>query len=186
MAYADDLLKQIWQSLSDAATLPGNNFTLMNVSTVGLDGGPKARFVILRDFARAPERLGFATHNRSAKVAEIRANPAMAATFYDRERSVQLRLEGTAHIIDSDAERWRAWQKLAPHSQLQYDSMAVPGDPFDASTNQQDDPSTAFQRFAWIKFTLQRLDWLVLTSEPNHRWRFDRTTSGWNGQRLVA
>ena len=185
MTDATDPLETIWDALTDAATSPGNGLTLMNIATIGRDGGPRARFVILRDFSRSPERIGFATHAQSEKVAEIRANPSVAATCYDRESSVQLRLEGVATVIEDDAERWSAWQRLAPHSRQQYAAQGTPGEPFEAQSNLPDDPSTAYQRFAWIWLKLQRLDWLDLSTDPHHRWQFARTNNGWDGQRIV-
>lgn len=186
MAGTDELLETIWQSLTDAATLPGHGLTLMNIATIGHNGGPRARSVILRDFARSPERLGFATHAHSEKVVEIRANSTVAATCYDRERSLQLRLEGTATVVEDDGERWRAWQRLAPHSQQQYVSLAVPGASVTTHEELREDPSTAFQRFAWISLELRRLEWLDLSAEPHARWQFDRFDGSWSGQRVVA
>lgn len=180
-----ELLAQMWSIISEAATPPGNGFTLMNLATIGLGGEPKARSVILREFLPAPERLGFATHAWSEKVAEIRANPAVAVTCYDRERSVQLRAEGIANVVDDDADRWRAWQRLTPQSQHPYVSRTVPGEPGDADGDTDEDPSTAFQRFAWISVKLQRLDWLDLTTAPHQRWRFDQTNHSWRGRRVI-
>lgn len=185
MAEADEFLESIWQSMTDAATLPGHGLSLMNVATIGRNGGPRARSVILRDFGRSPERLCFATHALSEKVAEIRANSAVAATCYDRKRSLQLRFEGTATIIADDAERWRAWQRLAPHSQQQYVSLATPGAPLTTHEPLEDDASTAFQRFAWISLELRSLEWLALSTAPHTRWQFELLSSGWNGQRVI-
>ena len=185
MADAADLFETIRHALSDAATSPGNGFTLMNVATIGRDGGPRARFVILRDFSRSPDCIGFATHAQSEKVVEIRANPRIAATCYDRESSVQLRLEGVATVIEDDAERWRAWQRLAPHSRQQYVSQVVPGEPLEDPRNLPADPSTAYQRFAWIRLELRHLDWLDLSADPHQRWQFARRDNGWVGHRIV-
>lgn len=185
MADAEILLETIWQLMTDAATPPGNGLTLMNIATIGRNGGPRARSVILRDFARSPERLGFATHASSAKVAEIRSNSAVAATCYDRKRSLQLRFEGTAEIIADDAERWRAWQLLAPHSRQQYVSLATPGRELTTHDPCEDDVSTAFQRFAWISVQLRHLEWLDLSTDPHTRWQFELINNGWSGQRVI-
>jgi len=178
------VLDQIWQSLSDAVHMPGHDFALLNLATVGLDGDPKARFVILREVSRSREYLGFATHTGSTKVAEIRAIPAVAATFYNRNRLVQLRLEGVAQVVEEDAERWRAWQTLAPHTQEQYATLSIPGEPV-TDGPPREDPATAFQRFAWIEIRPQRMEWLDLSTQPHHRWLFVRDANQWFGQRVI-
>ena len=186
MADTDTLLETIWQSLTEAATVPGHGLTLMNIATINLAGKPSARSVILRGFSRSPERIGFATHAQSEKVREIRANPAVAATCYDRERALQLRLEGVATVVEDDAERWHAWRRLPPHSQQQYISLAVPGEPFAGHETFVQDPSTAFQRFAWISLELQHVESLDLSADPHARWQFSRINNSWSSQRVIA
>lgn len=176
------VLDSIWQELQ-AATTQRTGFTLAALATVTATGQPRARSVILRDFASTPERIWFATDVRSAKIAEIRARPEVALTLYDAAADTQLRAEGRATIIEDDDERRRAWQTLAPHSKQLYADPAVPGAPLDAA--QQEDHRTAFERFAWVSIELDRLDWLDLSSQPQQRWQFHRKKRTWAEHRVV-
>ena len=177
-----ELLASIWESLR-AATTQRTGFTLATLATVTAAGQPRARSVIVRDFAADPERVYFATHAASDKVRELRARPAVSLMFYDVANSVQLRAEGEAQIMEDRRERHRVWDTLAPHSRELYASTATPGTPLE--TADAPDARTAFERFTWISIRLDRLDWLDLAAEPNQRWLFQRTGTTWTGHRVV-
>lgn len=176
------LLNSIWDSLH-AATVQRTGFTLATLATVTAAGQPRARSVIVRDFATDPERISVATHADAAKVSEMRARPAVALTFYDAASSVQLRAEGVAKLVDDPVERQRVWDTLAPHSRDLYTATTLPGVPLEAAADP--DSRTAFERFAWVSIELDRLDWLDLSGEPHQRWQFRREGASWAGHRVV-
>lgn len=185
MTAGNHVLQRIWQSL-DEATKENNGLTLSFMATISLEGRPRVRGVILRQFRSAPERLYFATHIRAAKIAEIRRTPQVALTGNDAEYAVQLRLEGRANIIDDQAQRQQAWESLAPHSQDVYASPHVPETPVDEMLDEPaGDQKSAFERFAWVEIELDRIDWLDLAAVPDQRWQFSRDTVSWRGQRIV-
>jgi pyridoxine/pyridoxamine 5'-phosphate oxidase len=66
------------------------------------------RSTILRDCDPDAGTVAFATDARSAKVAEIGAQPWVALTFWDDGTGVQVRLQGRATVADVD-ERRRGW-----------------------------------------------------------------------------
>lgn len=176
-------LQRIWQLLREATT-QGTGFTLGFLGTAADHGGPGVRAIILRQFKESPARIFFATHAHAAKVTEIRANPQVALTLHDNDRAVQLRLEGTANVVQDDVERQRAWKTLAAHSQRLYASTFVPGETWHGS-EESEDIDTAFCRFAWIRIEVERLDWLDLAVDPHQRWQFWRGADTWEGQRVV-
>lgn len=177
-----ELLASIWETLR-AATTQRTGFTLATLATVTAAGQPRARSVIVRDFATDPERVYFATHADSDKVREMRARPAVALAFYDAANSAQLRIEGQAQLVEDPAERHRVWDTLAPHSRELYASITPPGAALE--TAEAPDARTAFERFAWISIRLDRLDWLDLAAEPHQRWQFQRTGQNWTGHPVV-
>lgn len=179
---SNQVLQRIWQSLQEATTR-STGMTLSFLGTVGLDGGPRVRGIILRKFQEDPQRLYFATHIHSDKVAEIHRTPQVALTGNDSEHNVQLRIEGHARIVKDPVLRQHAWESLAPHSQQLYASASVPGAPDDAAP--QDHESSAFDRFTWVEIECERLDWLDLSAEPQERWKFSRDANTWHGQRIV-
>jgi pyridoxamine 5'-phosphate oxidase len=89
----------------------------MSLATVGADGSPSARLVSLK---RLDQRgLVFTTALWSRKVAEMRVNPRVAATFYWHSLGRQARVEGRAEIAERElaeelfAERPRSHQLQA-------------------------------------------------------------------------
>ncbi len=68
----------------------------MTLATVGIDLKPSARVVLCKDFVPDPGYLVFFTNYQSRKVAELRANPQVAATFHWDALGRQVRIEGTA------------------------------------------------------------------------------------------
>jgi pyridoxamine 5'-phosphate oxidase len=75
--------------------------TAMTLATVGRDGQPSARLVLLKS---VDERgFVFYTNLRSRKGRELAANPRAALTFHWQPLEVQVRIEGLAEQVD-DAE----------------------------------------------------------------------------------
>ncbi|AIE87452.1 pyridoxamine 5'-phosphate oxidase [Fimbriimonas ginsengisoli] len=74
--------------------------TAMCVSTVGADGRPSARFVLLRDL---DERgLTFFTNYESRKGRELAQNPFACATFWWGSLERQVRVEGRVEKVSPD------------------------------------------------------------------------------------
>jgi pyridoxamine 5'-phosphate oxidase len=83
----------------DRALLPEP--TAMTLATVGDDGQPSARLVLLKS---VDERgFVFYTNVRSRKGRDLAANPRAALTFHWQPLEVQVRIEGRADRVD-DAE----------------------------------------------------------------------------------
>ncbi len=68
----------------------------MSLATVGNEGRPSLRVVLCKAFVPDPGYLVFYTNYKSRKVAELRANPAVAVTFHWDALGRQVRIEGTA------------------------------------------------------------------------------------------
>lgn len=178
----EHVLENIWEALREATT-QRTEFTRAALATVTTAGQPRVRSVILREFATHPERIGFATDVRSAKIAEIHANPQVALAFYDAMTDTQLRIEGTAVVVTDHDQRQRAWQHLTLHSKQLYADPAIPGTPLEA--DETSDERTAFERFAWVSIDIASRDWLELSAEPLRRWHFQRHNATWTGHGLV-
>ncbi len=99
-----DPLRQFehWLQQAVAAELPEP--TAMTLSTVGRDGTPAARIVLLKGVDAAG--LVFFTNYESRKGTELSARPEAALLFYWVELERQVRIEGVASKVppeDSDA-----------------------------------------------------------------------------------
>ena len=92
---SDALLGTICRSLA-AAVKQRSPFTLMQLATVGEDGAPKLRTIVLRRFDEETGSLSFIADLRSPKVREIKANPLVSLAAFDGGNAVQLRIDGRA------------------------------------------------------------------------------------------
>jgi pyridoxamine 5'-phosphate oxidase len=89
---------EAWYAEAEAAGEPEPN--AMTLATVGLDGRPSARIVLLR----AADRRGFTfyTNYRSRKGCDIQSNPRAALLFFWPRLERQVRIEGTVELTESE------------------------------------------------------------------------------------
>lgn len=99
-----DPLTQFEQWLSEAIIAKVNEPTAMNVATVGENGRPSSRMVLLKEVN--PNGFVFFTNYQSRKGREIAENPFVSLTFFWAELQRQVRIEGRIEPIserESDA-----------------------------------------------------------------------------------
>src|SRR5215213_3211250 len=87
----------------------------MTVATVGADGQPSARMVLLK--AHDPAGFVFYTHEQSAKGQDLAENPRAALLFHWKSLCRQVRIEGAVERV-SDAEADAYFATRARDSQL--------------------------------------------------------------------
>ena len=126
----------VWQNLAAGAASkrhPWNEgfFSTVLVDDAGL-GRPRTRTVILRRVDRELRTIDFHTDVRSSKVGELKC-PHVCWLFYAADTKMQLRVEGTAELIDG-AEADEAWARTPLGSRPAYLSIERPGLPVEAST----------------------------------------------------
>lgn len=92
-----DLFKE-W--LADATTSEPSNPTAMTLATVGANGRPSARMVLLKDVD--PRGFTFYTNLESRKAGELSANTVAALCFYWKTLDRQVRVEGTVERVSDD------------------------------------------------------------------------------------
>jgi hypothetical protein len=178
-------LTATWRSLIEATTRRTPN-TLAALATVTPSGAPRLRSVILRACDPEAGTVAFATDARSAKVAEIAAEPRVAMTFWDDGTGVQIRLDGRATPADA-GESHRRWAALGVHTRRGYGSPSDPGRPL-APGEEPAGPDAEEHwsgRFAWIEVRVDRIDRLDISTDPHERTVLSRTDRGWSGGRVV-
>lgn len=176
----------VWASLV-AATTGRTPFTLGYLGTVASGGQPRVRAVILRAVDERRGAVAFATDSRTAKVGELAKNARAALTFYDPERDVQLRLDGRAEIVTDSAVRREVWEKLGAASKRLYDKPEVPGTLLaeGVSDGRGTGDEAAFERFAWVRVTVDAIDAVDLSGAEHIRCRHTRGVDSWVSERLV-
>ena len=196
--FAPDLpaiLADLWERLEDAAVRAPAPFHLPTLCTVE-DGAPEARTVVLRHADRSGGgnrgEVGCHADLRSPKVAQVRADPRCAWVFYDRDAKVQVRLNGTARVIADGPAVDAAWEATPPSARRCYLAPWPPGAATGAAEPnlppefRHRDPTPAESapgrnRFALLRTTADRLDWLALHHAGHRRARFEWRDGGWRG-----
>lgn len=183
----ETLLRTIWPALDKAVT-KRSPFTVMQLATVGEDGAPKLRAIVLRRFDAATASLSFITDLRSPKVREIRANPRVSLAAFDSDGAVQLRIEGAATVIKDEARRRDFWNSLRAHTHILFRSSLPPGtvlaSPQELAAG-DGSPESAYAHFCLIEIALTHMEWLDLSAEPHRRCSFRREAKGWAGTWVV-
>lgn len=152
------------------------------VATIGCDGRPRARVVVLRAFDAAVRTLRFHTDVRSEKYRELQADPRIALTFYDAGAKLQLRIEGEAVLHHGDDIADKAWQESQAMSRHCYATMPAPGSvigeggafelPMGRDLTDEGKP-----HFVAVVTRFHSLEWLWLGSDGHRRARFMWRTS---------
>lgn len=179
-------VEDLWGVL-EAATETRTPFTLGYLGTVGAAGEPRVRAVILREVDVRAGTVAFATDARTAKVQELGRDPRVAVTFYDPDRDVQLRLEGTGEVVrDADARR-AAWDGLGEGSKRLYDKPLVPAMSLAdvVSDGLGGGDGAAFERFAWVRVVVDAVDAIDLSGVEHARVLHSRRSDRWVITRLV-
>jgi pyridoxamine 5'-phosphate oxidase len=95
-----DPFEQFGLWFADAESSEPNDPNAMTLATVGADGRPSARMVLLKGF----DRRGFVfyTNLGSRKARELAANPQVALLFHWKTRRRQVRVEGAVEPVSAE------------------------------------------------------------------------------------
>lgn len=162
-------------------------FNFLQLATIGLDGAPQVRTIVMRGCSRAAGTVSFVTDIRSPKIVEIGRDPRVSLIGYDMAAMVQMRMTGRAEIVADEGERRRMWTALKGRTLLLFDAPLSPGTPVDAAGNPLQPvedahaPAEPFERFALVTVSLSSLEWLDLSAEPHRRILYRRGGQGWTG-----
>ena len=180
-AFYDDLdgsLAEAWRLIGRGVADRRSPFHTPTVATTRPDGSPALRTVVLRGAAPPDWTLRFHTDVRSAKFAELEADPRVALHFYDAGRKIQIRVDGRARLLTGDPATSKIWNVMKPHSRACYRAESGPGQAFaapppapagEAATGNQ-----GRENFAVVSVAAARLEWLYLAARGHRRARFEK------------
>ena len=184
--FYDDLagaLERSWRLLEEAIddpTSPVRTPVLISVSTDGLAQG---RTVVLRGFNRKQRQLTIYTDARSAKVAQLRAQPACTLVAYQPNPMMQLRLSTNAIVNHNNEITHEAWAVMPGPNRCNYLTDPDPGSISVQATDGRpvinaesvptnDENEIAYSHFSVIVFTIKELEWLYLPRRGHRRAQF--------------
>lgn len=185
----DIVLAEAWERLRRSASERDEGFRMAQLATVGADGAPECRTVVLRAADRAARTVRFHTDARSTKVEEITARPDVLLIVYDKPGGRQIRLWGAARVHQGDDLARTAWDGARAQSRMCYRAQYPPGAaiaaPGDAAVTEAmrapADPDDGFENFAPVVVTVSRLEWLDLAHGGHVRARFAWNGTAWEG-----
>jgi pyridoxamine 5'-phosphate oxidase len=190
----DDLhlaLDAVWQQLAIGAADRRSNFHTVGLATIGIDGPPELRTVVLRQALAPTWEVMLHTDIRAQKVAEIIAHPQVALLGYCPVRKLQIRLNGAATLHHDDDTTQLAWDRAQPMSRRLYRLPVRPGVRIahpEATPSVPLDPEDyriGFESFAMLRIEVTRLEWLCLALTHHRRARYLRSPTGLDATWLV-
>jgi pyridoxamine 5'-phosphate oxidase len=155
---------------------------IATLASGGRDGFPAARSVVLRAVDATNRMLRFHTDRRSAKYAELEADPRVAILFYDPRARLQFRFQAHATLHRDDEETHAVWAGVAAGSRRIYLGLP-PGSPsatpasglpeeLETRLPTPAESAAGILNFAVIQVRLLGLDWLHLAAGGHRRARF--------------
>lgn len=190
-AFRDDLdatLAEAWRRLARGAADRRSGFHTVQLATVGADGGPRVRTVVLRAVAPSLRLLRLHTDARSAKAAELAAEARVEVCGYDPQAKMQIRARGVATIHGADVAADAAWAASAQGSRMAYRGAVAPGEALERPGLADPDGAVreplsdlGREHFLALAIAVERLEWLHLAA-GGHR----RAVYAWSGGALSA
>lgn len=170
-----ETLARIWQELRSACTQRDHDWCSATLATVGADGGPQARTVILREADEAAGRLAFFTDRRSPKVAELGREPRACLVFWSRRLRWQLRVQARVSLeFDGDAVE-ATWLRLRDSAAAgDYLAAAAPGTRLAVAGGADraipaDHARLAEHQLCIARAAIDAIDWLELDAAGHRR-----------------
>lgn len=154
---------------------PQASFRYPVLATIGRDGMPNGRVLVLRTADPATWQATLHTDSRAEKLAELAANNAAMLVFYDHGAGLQLRLKGSMATIRDTAARKAVWNALADSNRPNYRADPPTGSVLGAAGDGigPDDDQTGFENFTVLTFSAATVDVLKLARTGNRRYRLD-------------
>lgn len=184
----EQIYARIWDDLAAAVREEDLPFKVMQAATIGLDGSPNVRTVLLRGVSEQKNVPTFHTDLRSPKIAELSREPRIALVGVDPVQSRQIRVFGETRIVRDGQAQLDAWRASPDHDLIAYRTRLAPGTPMshadDALGTAHDahgvpGPDEGLKHFCVVEVRPARLDWLDLSADRPLRARYVRQGDGW-------
>ncbi|MEM6972073.1 MAG: pyridoxamine 5'-phosphate oxidase family protein [Pseudomonadota bacterium] len=181
----DAMIAAAWARLVRGAADKRSAFNIVSLGTLGAQGWPEIRSVVLRRVDQAQRRVIVHTDRRSTKAGEIEADGRVSLLFWDPRARLQLRVWGQAQIFTDDPLVDEEWGRLTGPGQRIYRVPLTPGRMIESpALGDGVIEGDGRDAFAVVAVTVMRFDWLHLRSGGHRRARFDQAGDGWQGRWL--
>ena len=179
----DLILTKVWSDLSLPVGGIPNPFRLMQLATVNAEGQPKVSTVVLRHADESTKSIIFYADKRSAKCAEILAEPRVGITSVDPSGKLQLRMKGRGEPVSDVSLLTKHWEQARGRTQALFRHGSIPGEAISAPSSAYETHLEGFENFALVTVHLRKIEWLDLTQDIHQRARFilqgEHWQAGW-------
>lgn len=178
----DEIAEQLALGVRERA----HPFHIVSLATVGLDGSPRVRKVVLRQYLREEHMIVVHSDRRSPKISEIRHENRVAVMCYDSASRMQLRIAGVATIHADDAVADARWISSQIASRRCYLTALAPSTPLEHARvfKHLTDPWTpemdkeARRNFCTVCCHIHSIDFLELSAHGHRRMGFSWDENG--------
>jgi hypothetical protein len=176
-----EVLAHAWALLARGACAADSSLHTPVLATVGLDGEPDARTVLLHSADPDQRRLYFNTDRRSLKYAELGQTARAMLVFFDPRSETQLRVRADIQMHYHDDLSERLWRELPTSGRRLYATVAAPGTAAPVPTTGVPlgrDDEAGYENFVVLEATPTHLDWLHFAPAGHRRAAFRWTDNG--------
>ena len=174
-----EIRQRIWTELQRATLDRHHEWRTPVLATVGTDGAPQARTVVLRHADAKLARLHIYTDSRSPKVAELVAQPSATLVFWSKRLSWQLRVRADISVQATGPEVAAVWNRVSQSAAAgDYLSAAAPGDALPVQQADSGAPAST-HHLAILNVQVQEMDWLELARSGHRRAVFGAHAWAW-------
>jgi pyridoxamine 5'-phosphate oxidase len=171
---AEEIRERIWQELTRCTVDRHHEWRTPVLATIGLDGTPQARAVVLRQASKATQSLIIFTDGRTPKVAELAAQPAGMLTFWSKRLGWQCRIALNVKVLVDGPEVDAAWERMSRSAAAKdYLAAKAPGSPMMSDDSSEEiNASLTAHHLALLSGQISSIDWLELGQSAHRRIRF--------------
>lgn len=171
----DKILKSCETEWIKTKSKKNHPFRWFTLSTVGTDGLPQARIVVLRHFDAASYTFTLYTDQRTPKVKALQHQQKVELLFFDAKKWVQIRVGATLKEMKKNEEKYQQQHEKA---QKDYTTKVAPGTKIKSMDAIEYGDENHFYE---LIFEADTIDYLKL-KRPNHqRAYFERKDQKWEG-----
>lgn len=175
-----DICNRVWMELGRATQDRHHEWRTPVLATVGNDGLPNARIVVLRHADAAQTRLQIYTDSRSPKISELTTQPTAVLVFWSKRLSWQLRVRVNMTVQMTGQEVDAVWERVSQSAAAgDYLSLSAPGDALAGEPAAQVPGTGKHHHLAVLTAQVQDIGWLELARSGHRRALFGAGNWQW-------
>ena len=174
-----EIRQRVWLKLERATRDRHHEWRMPVLATIGKDGSPNARTVVLRHADARLQNLQFYTDRRSPKIAELTHQPAAILVFWSERLNWQLRVQVAMEVLTTGPQVDAVWERVSQSPAAgDYLCTGAPGDALPAGQAATSD-ATGMHHLAILVAQVQEIDWLEIGRAGHRRAAFAANTWEW-------